>query len=116
RFLGLLTSHAYTTNPRTIPLVREKIETVISAQKNLTPQSHNYKALVNILETYPRDELFQIHVDDLERISTGIVNLKERQQVRVFIRHSRHELLTTVMVYIPTERMNSTLRKKIIAL
>ena len=94
RFLGLLTSRAYTTNPRTIPIVREKIEKVIASQKNLNPSSHNYKALVNILEMYPRDELFQINVDDLQRISTGILNLKERQQVRLFVRHSRHELLT----------------------
>tara|TARA_R110000868_G_scaffold262401_2_gene521076 strand:- start:52601 stop:57454 length:4854 start_codon:yes stop_codon:yes gene_type:complete len=116
RFLGLLTSRAYTTNPREIPLVRKKIEAVLNSQHNLHPQSHNHKALVNILETYPRDELFQIHVDDLERISTGILNLKERQQVRVFTRHSRHELLTTAMVYIPNERMNSALRETIIEL
>lgn len=116
RFLGLLTSRAYTTNPRVIPMVRQKIETVIERQKNLHPQSHNHKALVNILETYPRDELFQIHTDDLERISLGILSLKERQQVRVFIRHSRHELLTTAMVYIPVDRMSSALRRQVIAL
>ena len=116
RFLGLLTSRAYTTNPRTIPIVREKIEKVIASQKNLNPSSHNYKALVNILEMYPRDELFQINVDDLQRISTGILNLKERQQVRLFVRHSRHELLTTAMVFVPLERMSSVLREKIVAL
>lgn len=116
RFLGLLTSRAYTTNPREIPLVREKIEKVIESQKNLHPQSHNYKALVNILEMYPRDELFQIEVDDLKRISTGILNLKERQQVRLFVRQSRHELLTTAMVFIPMERMSSALRKKIVTI
>ncbi|MFT7144596.1 MAG: glutamate dehydrogenase, partial [bacterium] len=116
RFLGLLTSRAYTTNPREIPLIRKKIEAVIERQHNLHPQSHNFKALVNILETYPRDELFQINVTDLERISTGILNLKERQQVRVFVRHSQHELLTTAMVYIPTDRMSSTLRRTIVSL
>ncbi len=116
RFLGLLTSRAYTTNPRQIPIVRRKIEKVLSAQTNLPPQSHNYKALVNILEMYPRDELFQIDVDDLERISTGILNLKERQQVRLFVRQSRHELLTTAMVFIPLDRMSSALRKKIVAI
>lgn len=114
RFLGLLTSRAYTTSPRQIPLVREKIEKVIASQNNLHPQSHNFKALVNILEMYPRDELFQIDVDDLQRISTGILNLKERQQVRLFVRHSRHELLTTAMVFIPMERMSSALRHKIV--
>lgn len=114
RFLGLLTSRAYTTNPRVIPMVREKIQTVLERQTNLNPQSHNHKALVNILETYPRDELFQINTDDLERISLGVLNLKERQQVRVFIRHSRHELLTTAMVFIPIERMSTVLRRKIV--
>lgn len=116
RFLGLLTSRAYTTNPSNIPIIRKKIETVLQAQYNVHPQSHNHKALVNILETYPRDELFQINVKDLERIATGIQNLKERQQVRVFIRHSKHELTTTAMVFIPTERLSSTLRRSIISI
>lgn len=113
RFLGLLTSRAYTTNPRNIPLIRRKLTKVLE-KSSLEEASHNHKALVNVLETYPRDELFQITPEDLERISTGIVKLKERQQVRAFIRHSRHELLTTAMIFIPRDRMNSGLRKKII--
>jgi glutamate dehydrogenase len=116
RFLGLLTSRAYTTSPREIPIVRQKIEKVIASQSNLHCQSHNFKALVNILEMYPRDELFQIDVEDLQRISTGILNLKERQQVRLFVRQSRHELVTTAMIFVPIERMSSALRKNIIAL
>jgi len=113
RFLGLLTANAYNTNARNIPIIRQKITSVLDAQNSYTTSSHNFKALVNILDSYPRDELFQIETDDLLRISTGILNLKERQQVRVFIRHSSHERLVTVMVFIPIDRMNSTVRSRV---
>lgn len=114
RFVGLLTSRAYTTSPHKIPMVRQKIEAVLQREDRFAPSTHNYKALANILETYPMDELFQITTDDLHRISTGILNLKERQQVRFFARHSRHERTVMAMVFIPRDRMTTGLRHKII--
>ncbi len=54
RFLGLYTSPAYNRNPRTIPLLRRKVEYVL-VRADLRSDSHAGKALINILETYPRD-------------------------------------------------------------
>ena len=113
RFVGLLTSNAYTSDVTTIPLVRKKIKAVLAKYDKLSPHTHNVKILANILSMYPRDELFQINEADLYRISTGILNLKERLQTRAFIRHSPHERLVTVTVFIPRDRMNSILREKI---
>ena len=76
--------------------------------------THNFKALANILETYPKDELFQITLPDLMRIANGIVHLSERQKVRMFARRECRERLVTVMAFIPRDRMNSSIRKKII--
>ena len=85
RFLGLFTSAVYNRSPREIPLLRHKIERVV-AHFGLDPASHDGKAVVHVLETYPRDELFQSSVPELIRTVRGIVNLYERQRVRVFLR------------------------------
>ncbi len=114
RFMGLFTSKAYTTPAREIPIVRQKIQTILDDDANQGSDTHNFKALANILETYPKDELFQIDLSDLRRISNGIVHLSERQKVRMFARREGRERLVTVMAFLPRDRMNSTIRKKII--
>src|SRR5262249_61445463 len=64
RFLGLYTSTAYSASPWQIPVLRHRVQSVVD-RSGFTPGSHDYKALVEILETYPRDELFQITEDEL---------------------------------------------------
>ncbi len=58
RFLGLWTSSAYSRSPREIPVLRHKIQRVVD-HFGLDPASHDDKAVVHALETFPRDELFQ---------------------------------------------------------
>jgi glutamate dehydrogenase len=60
RFVGLFTSGAYSAQPRAIPLLRRKIEGVMR-RAGLAPASHDGKALTHILDTYPRDEMFQVN-------------------------------------------------------
>ena len=81
RFLGLWTSTAYHGSPREIPVLRHKVDRVIE-HFGLDPASHDGKEVLNVLETYPRDELFQAAVPDLVRIVRGVVNLYERRTVR----------------------------------
>ena len=85
RFLGLYTSSAYSARPDEIPLLRRKVRRV-RERSGMPPGSHDDKALVEILETYPRDELFQISDDDLFEIAMGILHLGERPRVRLFPR------------------------------
>src|SRR5580692_10457831 len=66
RFLGLWTSSAYNSNPREIPVLRHKVAQVV-AHFALAPDSHDGKALQHILESFPRDELFQAGVAELNR-------------------------------------------------
>ena len=82
RFLGLWTSAAYNSNPRDIPMLRQKVAQV-AQHFSLAPDSHDGKALQHILETFPRDELFQASVAELNRIATGIFGLQDRPRVRV---------------------------------
>lgn len=111
RFIGLFTSQAYNLSPRLIPLLRHKIECVMQ-RSGLAPNSHDGKALLNILETYPRDELFQISEDDLYDISLGILQLQERSRVALFIRRDPFERFLSCLIFAPRERFDTDLRLK----
>jgi glutamate dehydrogenase len=112
RFLGLWTSSAYQRNPREIPVVRRKVEKVI-AYFDLDPHSHDGKAVLHVLETYPRDELFEADVEDLVRIVRGVVNLYERRTVRVLARRDPFHRFYACLIYVPRDRYSTEVRQRI---
>ena len=112
RFLGLWTSTAYHRSPRDIPVLRLKVARVIQ-YFGLDPQSHDGKAVLNVLETYPRDELFQANTRDLVRICRGVVNLYERRTVRLLSRRDPYHRFFSCLVYVPRDRYNTDVRQHI---
>ena len=112
RFLGLFTSAVYNRSPREIPLLRHKIDSVV-AHFGLDPASHDGKAVTHVLETYPRDELFQSSVPELIRTVRGVVNLYERQRVRVFLRRDTFGRFYSGLVFVPRDRYNTQVRERI---
>ncbi len=112
RIVGLFTSQAYTQSARQIPFLRHKVEHVIS-QSGFAAGSHAGKALANVLETFPRDELFQIGEGQLLEWTRGIVNLELRPRVRVFARRDRFDRFVSVLVYIQRDRFSTAVREKI---
>src|SRR6516162_8939455 len=112
RFLGLWTSTAYFGSPRDIPVLRRKVERVIE-HFGLDPASHDGKAVLAVLETYPRDELFQAGVPDLIRIVRGVVNLYERRTVRLLVRRDPYHRFYSCLVYVPRDRYNTEVRQRI---
>ena len=111
RFLGLYTSAAYNRNPRSIPILRRKIDQVLK-RAHLPPTSHAHKALVNVLETYPRDELFQISAEELHDIAIGVLHLQERQRVRLFVRRDPFRRFVSCLVFTPRDRYNTDVRQR----
>lgn len=111
-FIGLLTSVAYNQSPREIPFLRQKVKEVVTLAK-FEPGGHSEKALVNILETYPRDELFQIEVPRLFEIARGIIHLQERQRIALFLRPDPFQRYISALVYVPRDRFSSDLRRRI---
>lgn len=114
RFLGLYTSSAYTRRPWEIPLIRKKVEAVV-ARTEIKGDSHSGKALMHILETLPRDELFQCSVDELFGLAFGILQLQERQRTKLFMRRDRYGRFFSCLVFIPRDRFNTEVRERIIA-
>ena len=110
--VGLFTSVAYNSSPRDIPLLRRKIDKTI-ARTGFPPSGHDGKALMNILETYPRDELFQTRIEDLIDISIGILHLQERQRTALFIRHDDFGRFVSCLVFVPRDQYNTGIRLKV---
>ena len=111
RFVGLFTQSAYSQNPHEIPVIRRKIDEVV-ARAGFAPQGHDGKALLHILETFPRDELFQIATDELYAIALGILQLKERQRIALFVRRDPFERFVSCVVFVPQDRYSSGLREQ----
>ena len=114
-FLGLFTSLAYSRNPRSIPLLRRKVRRIVE-RAGLTPTSHDGKALLHILDTFPRDELFQTDEDPLFDTVIGVLNLAGRQRIALFIRRDPLERFASCLVYVPRERYDTALRERFAAI
>ena len=112
RIVGLFTSTAYTRSTASIPYLRRKVDAVARRAK-FEPHSHSGKALLNVLESYPRDDLFQIDVETLFRFALTIMQLDERPRVRVLPRRDRFGRFVSVLVYVPRDRYGSAARSAI---
>jgi glutamate dehydrogenase len=111
RFIGLLTSTAYSARIAETPLLRGKVD-AITTRAGLPPGGHLAKALQHILETYPRDDLFQISDNDLYDTALGILALGERQRLRLFVCRDPYERFVSCLVYVPREAYSTDLRIK----
>jgi glutamate dehydrogenase len=112
RFLGLYTTSAYRAAPRTIPIVRGKVDDILG-RAAFPPDSHDAKALLEILESYPRDSLFQVSARDLFEIAMGLLGLGERPRVRLFVWRDALERFVSCLVTIPRDRFNTENRERI---
>ncbi|TDC46784.1 NAD-glutamate dehydrogenase [Jiangella ureilytica] len=112
RFLGLFTSAAYTESVLRIPVLRRKVHEVIE-QAGFAPSGHSGKDLLQVLETYPRDELFQIPVEELLPTALAVVHLQERRHLRMFIRRDDYGRYLSILVYLPRDRYNTEVRERI---
>lgn len=112
RFLGLYSSTAYACQLNEIPLVSAKtkcLQNIFSFKHS----SHRSRALLFILQSLPRDELFQAGIDSLLEFTQGMLQLQQRQRVRVFIRHDVYGQFASLLIFVPRERYYTETRKKI---
>lgn len=115
RFLGLFSSAAYTESVRRVPVIRRKVDEVLE-RAGFSPNSHDGRDLLQILETYPRDELFQTPADELESIATSVLYLQERRRLRLYLRQDEYGRYYSALVYLPRDRYTTGVRLRIIDL
>ena len=109
RFLGLFTHAAYHESITRIPVLRRKLASVLEAA-GMTPDSHDGQDLTEILEGYPREELFQISVPELTPIALSVLALRERRQTRLFLRRDVYGRYMSCLVYLPRDRYTTAVR------
>ncbi|WGL17278.1 NAD-glutamate dehydrogenase [Microbulbifer bruguierae] len=111
-FMGLYTSPVYTESPAKIPIIRRKLASVID-QSGLAPTSHDGKALKRVLDTFPRDELFQSSTQELFDTTLGVLAMNERARLRLFMRKDPFGKFVSAMVYVPRDHFSSEVREQI---
>ncbi|WP_131668967.1 NAD-glutamate dehydrogenase [Psychrobacter pygoscelis] len=112
RFVGLLTSQAYQLSVQQIPLLRDKAKKVMT-MADLPRNGHNYHKLMHIINTLPRDDLFQANIEELYPIVSGIAQLQDKKRLRLFSRIDHYQRFVSNLVYIPRDKFNTELRIKI---
>ena len=112
RFLGLYTSTAYLVPTSEIPIVRRKCANIVR-RAGFLAKGHLHKSLISVLEQYPRDELFQADEDVLFDIALGVLRLQEHQRTRLFVRRDRFDRFVSCLVFVPRDKFNTDLRRRI---
>ena len=112
RVVGLFTSSAFTRSVQRIPFIRRKVDHIVR-RAGFDAASHSGKALLNVLEGYPRTELFQADEDVLFEYSMAILQLHDRPRVRVLARRDRFDRFVSILVFVPRERYSSEVRERI---
>jgi glutamate dehydrogenase len=109
RFLGLYTHAAHNAPIAGVPVLRRKLAQVLAAA-GLSRDSHDGKDLVEILQDYPREELFEISATELTPIALGVLRLSERRQTRLFLRRDRYGRYMSCLLYLPRDRYTTKVR------
>ncbi|MDF9618874.1 NAD-glutamate dehydrogenase [Pseudomonas entomophila] len=112
RFMGLYTSSVYGESVHTIPYIRGKVAEV-ERRSHFDPKAHLGKELAQVLEVLPRDDLFQTPVDELFSTAMSIVQIQERNKIRVFLRKDPYGRFCYCLAYVPREIYSTEVRQKI---
>ena len=112
RFIGLFTSKAYMEPAASIPILRDKLDAIIR-DEDLIEGSHDYKVIVQLFESFPKDELFSISKADLQESLLGLLESEEHQRIRLFVRRDMLNRNVSVLVVAPRERFNAELRQQL---
>lgn len=115
RFLGLYTSSVYFREALAIPLLRKKVSRALE-RSGFIPNGHNMKDLLQVINTFPRDELFQISSSQLLETAVAITRIRDTGSSRIFIRKDFYGRFVSCLVYIPRELFNTNSRLAIQAL
>jgi glutamate dehydrogenase len=112
RLVGLFTHKAYMESITRTPVIRRKLQQILAAE-DLIEGSHDHKAVIQILEGFPRDELLAAPAEDLRRSVMSLVQLQESRQVRLFVRRDLLDRAVSILVSMPRDRFNAEVRRNL---
>jgi len=112
RFMGLYTSAVYAESVWNIPFIRRKVAE-IKQRSGFDSSAHLGKELAQVLEVLPRDDLFQTPVEELFNTTLAIVQIQERNKIRVFLRRDPYGRFCYCLAYVPRDVYSTETRIKI---
>jgi glutamate dehydrogenase len=112
RLIGLFTSRAYMEPAEKTPLLQHKLQ-YITVSEDLIPGSHDYKQVIELFSSFPRDELFQANSDELRGLVMGLLRLEEEGGFRVLVRKDLVSRQVSIVVALPREKFSGSLRMRL---
>jgi glutamate dehydrogenase len=112
RMIGLFTSKAYAESAHHIPLVRRKLEAIMRWE-DLISGSHDYKAVVELFDSFPKDELFAAPAQELRATIMALAAMQEERNVRLFLRSDPSRRTVWAIVALARDRVTTELRLRL---
>lgn len=103
-FFGFYSSALYSQSIKTIPFLSNKLNYVLE-RSSFKIGGYNYRKLQSIVESFPRDALFQINQEDLYCISLHILSAMLARTLKLFIQADSSGEFLNVLVFMPIERL-----------
>ncbi|MFT5419578.1 MAG: glutamate dehydrogenase, partial [Candidatus Endobugula sp.] len=114
RFMGLYKHTVYTNSAHDIPVVRQKIRSILDAS-TIAADTYDYFELSHILNTFPKDELFLATNDYLLNAGRSVLFMRERAKIKLFLRESIDGKFISAIIYAPRNILTSKLQEQIYA-
>ncbi|MGI5502181.1 NAD-glutamate dehydrogenase [Lentzea sp. CA-135723] len=109
RFLGIFSTTALHENVLDIPVVERRVREVIH-RAGFPLQSYSGQRMLEVIQNYPRTELFSVDAETLYQTTTGVIALAERRRLRLFLRRDPFGRFFSCLVYLPRDRYTTTSR------
>ncbi|MGQ0717927.1 MAG: NAD-glutamate dehydrogenase [Pseudonocardiales bacterium] len=109
RFLGVLATTALHEDVLDIPVIGRRVRDVIH-RAGVPLQSYSGQRMLEVLQTYPRAELFSTDPNSLYQTVTGVLSLAQRRTLRLFCRRDPYGRFFSCLVYLPRDRYTTTAR------
>jgi len=109
RFLGVLAITALHEDVMHIPVIGRRVLQVIH-RAGVPLDSYSGQRMLEVLQTYPRAELFSTDPDSLYQAVIGVLSLSQRRALRLFCRRDPYGRFFSCLVYLPRDHYTTTAR------
>ncbi len=111
-FIGVFTVAALHENVLDIPVIARRVRSVIE-ECGFDLESFSGQAMLEVIQSFPRTELFSSDVETMRRTASAVLNVGMRRQVRLFMRRDSYGRFVAAMVYLPRDRYTTRVRLEI---
>ncbi|WP_067699760.1 NAD-glutamate dehydrogenase [Nocardia jejuensis] len=108
-FIGVFTVNALHENVLDIPVIERRVRTIIETS-GFDLDSFSGQEMLEVIQSFPRSELFSSDGDTLRRTASAVLNVGMRRQVRLFMRMDGYGRFVACMVYLPRDRYTTAVR------